>query len=640
MKARTRHLAASLLVALAALAPAGLRAEDKLPEWAVPLAAESVSGYDPVKHDAVCLMDYSEAVFDDQGVMTRTVREAFRILSAEGERHGVRALSAGPNLKIREFRGWVQEPNGKVAQVKMKDTTETQLLESSLFTEYKKRVASLPNVGKGAFVCFEYETEQRDYPPFLRWSFQGDIPTRHSELVVRVPPGAELTWKAYNIKDFQPISAAGTWVFRRKDVAALPTDEPCLPPRRDVAEQVAVRLHLRPGFAAKTWAEAADWYRGLTSARWPVPASVNALADEICEGAADDPEKVRRLCAWVQSQVRYVSVHIGLSGMIPTPSEEVCTSKFGDCKGKSFLLMHLLRSRGIPAWPVLCSSRGDGRPDPDFASLSDFNHCIVALKPADGATRFFDPTCETAGWPALPPGMRQAKGLLVREQGGELVTIDAPDLELSAEVKVDVTLAVSGFITAKVVETYRNGIMGGLRQDYREITELERRKKWQGWLSQRIPDVRLTALEWKNLFDPEKDLVIAYTVESNGVLRPTGSLWLFQPFFVIDVGKPVLTKPERQVPVDLGGSALVSVQEVTIRYPEGWKVEENLEALRKETDFGCFSVAVEEAPNRLVVRKRYQVKGTTLPVERYPDARDFFKAVQRAEQQEILFMAK
>lgn len=639
MKVRIRHLV-TLFAALAVLPPVGLRAEDKLPEWAVPLAAGSVSGYDPVKHDAVCLLDYSEAVFDEQGVLTQTVREAFRILSAEGEHHGVRVLSMGPNLKVRELRGWVQEPNGKVTQIKMKDTTETQLLESSLFTEYKKRVASLPNVGKGAFVCFEYELEQRDYPPFLRWLFQSGVPTRHSELVVRVPPGSDLTWKAYNIKEFQPITAAGTWVFRRKDVAALPTDEPCLPPRRDVAEQVAVRLHLRPGFAAKTWEEAADWYHGLTSSRWSVPPAVSALADKICEGAADDAEKIRRLCAWVQSEVRYISVHIGLSGMIPIPPEEVCTSKFGDCKGKSFLLMHLLRSRGFQAWPVLCSARGDGLPDHDFASLSDFNHCIVALRVPDGALRFFDPTCETAGWPALPPGMRQAKGLLVREKGGELVTLDSPDRDLIANVKVDVALATSGLITARVVETYRNGAMGGLRQRYQEIPESDRRKKWQDWLSQRIPDVRLTTLEWKNLFDPEKDLVIEYTVESNGVLRPTGSLWLFQPFFVIDVGKPVLTQPERQVPVYLGGQAISSAQEVTVRYPEGWKVEENLEAIRKETDFGLFSVAVEESPGRLVVRKDYRVKGTTLPVERYGDARDFFKAVQRAEQQEILFVAK
>jgi transglutaminase-like putative cysteine protease len=619
--------------------PAG----DNLPDWAAPLARIDCSGHDTTKVDAVCLEDRMEVAVQPSGEMVQLVRQAFRILTADGTSWGTVVLPYGQRTKIKDIRGWVQYPNGQVKMIKDKDTIDTQYLDGNFYSDVRKKIIYLPEVVKGAFLCYQYEMDQTKDFPVEVWNFQSTIPTHRSELVLSLPPGAELVWKAYNLKNMQPAVTGNRYVFVRDDVPALPVEN-LAPPLVDLAERIALRIDLPAATQdvvtdCRSWEDIAKWYYRMTKDRWQTAESVRKVADQLCQGATDPNEKIRRLCGWVQAQIRYLAIIIGVGGYVPHPSSEVCQSKYGDCKDKSFLLMNLLRSQGITAWPVLCQSRLSGDIDPEFPWAGSFNHCIVAIQQPDGTLHFFDPTSDNVGYPYLPSSLDRSLGLLVKEDGGSLVQIVAAQ-KPRLEMHVKASLSTSGMLLASVREVYSPSALPGVRGGYREKNEADRRQEWSDWLNRRIPGVKLSSLTWSNLFQPDQDLIIDYVLEARGVAKPMGDMWMLNPFFILDMVKPSLTKKERELPIWLHNYAVTSHQVVELTFPAGFRIEEGVEPVSLACDFGKFTIVVDEAGNKLTITKEFDLQDQLLPVGRFDEVKKFLEVVNNAEKVEILFVTK
>ena len=88
------------------------------------------------------------------------------------------------------------------------------------------------------------------------------------------------------------------------------------------------------------------------------------LAAEVAKiAAASADPKVRALAALhlVEDQTRYVFLGMNDGGLVPADAEATWSRRFGDCKGKSVLLVAVLQALGIKAEPALVSTTlGDG----------------------------------------------------------------------------------------------------------------------------------------------------------------------------------------------------------------------------------------------------------------------------------------
>lgn len=79
----------------------------------------------------------------------------------------------------------------------------------------------------------------------------------------------------------------------------------------------------------------------------------------------------------VQDDVRYLALAMGEGGYVPATADETWRSRYGDCKGKTVLLLALLHALGVQAEPALVSTRlGDGL-DGQLPLVSWFDHVIV-----------------------------------------------------------------------------------------------------------------------------------------------------------------------------------------------------------------------------------------------------------------------
>ena len=94
--------------------------------------------------------------------------------------------------------------------------------------------------------------------------------------------------------------------------------------------------------------------------------------------ASADP-RVRAMAALrlVQDQVRYFALLMGDGNFRPSSAEETWVRRYGDCKGKTALLLALLDGLGIQAEPVLVNVATGDAVDAVLPTPTAFNHVIV-----------------------------------------------------------------------------------------------------------------------------------------------------------------------------------------------------------------------------------------------------------------------
>src|SRR5471032_2218030 len=102
------------------------------------------------------------------------------------------------------------------------------------------------------------------------------------------------------------------------------------------------------------WRDVDRWAQGL----FVLPPATPALNDALREAraAATQQQSVAKVLAFVQNEIRYLSISMGENSHRPFPPAQVLQRRYGDCKDKSLLMVAMLRELGIEAQPVLVST--------------------------------------------------------------------------------------------------------------------------------------------------------------------------------------------------------------------------------------------------------------------------------------------
>ncbi|MDR3513795.1 MAG: DUF3857 domain-containing protein [Caulobacteraceae bacterium] len=127
----------------------------------------------------------------------------------------------------------------------------------------------------------------------------------------------------------------------------------------------------------------------------------------------------------VEDQTRYVFLGMNDGGYTPAAADLTWSRRFGDCKGKTVLLLALLDQLGVDAEPLLVSTEsGDGL-DQRLPTLEQFDHVIVQAR-IGGRTYWLDGT--RLGDVRLDdlPTPEYHWGLPLTEAGADLERIDQP----------------------------------------------------------------------------------------------------------------------------------------------------------------------------------------------------------------------
>lgn len=141
----------------------------------------------------------------------------------------------------------------------------------------------------------------------------------------------------------------------------------------------------------ESWDEVVDWGIGLFRNSILQSEEIEQVVDRIRATTSNPSEQIVEVLQYVQDQIRYVGIELGVNSHQPSPAPTVLSRRYGDCKDKTSLMIALLHELGIDAHPALVNTRRHQKIAEVLPSTSVFNHVLVAL-PHDGETYWLDPT--------------------------------------------------------------------------------------------------------------------------------------------------------------------------------------------------------------------------------------------------------
>lgn len=156
------------------------------------------------------------------------------------------------------------------------------------------------------------------------------------------------------------------------------------PPRAQVR-----RLVQHSSFGS--WGELSERVRPLfeTASALAPDSPVQAEAQRIARQTSDPAARAEAALRLVQERVRYVYVGLNGGNYRPATADETWTRRFGDCKGKTTLLLALLRELGVAAEPVLVNLQGGDGTDELLPTPAAFDHVLVRAT-VDGRAYWLD----------------------------------------------------------------------------------------------------------------------------------------------------------------------------------------------------------------------------------------------------------
>jgi transglutaminase-like putative cysteine protease len=210
--------------------------------------------------------------------------------------------------------------------------------------------------------------------------FQEDNPVREARLILQLPAGWEYkgSWASASPVQPTPASEGGLqWTVR--DVPEIKV-EPRMPAFFSLSGQMEIS-YFGPNqkvISVESWEALGRWYVGLTSDRRNPTPEISQKARDLTAGKADFDNKARTLASFLQTDVRYVEIKIGIGGYQPHPAGDIFRARYGDCKDKVTLLSSMLQEVGIRSDYVLINThRGIVNPASHSAL---FDHAILAIE--------------------------------------------------------------------------------------------------------------------------------------------------------------------------------------------------------------------------------------------------------------------
>lgn len=193
---------------------------------------------------------------------------------------------------------------------------------------------------------------------------------------------------------------------------------------------------------------------------------VKLEASRIAAAQATSMDRASAALKLVQQNVRYVYVGLNGGNLTPASADETWQRRYGDCKGKTALLLALLAELGIEAEPVLVNSSGaDDGFDQRLPIPQLFDHVLVRAH-IDGKAYWLDGTLPAVAPPSLQPVFPLKWVLPLSARGSSIEEVPWRPATAPDEIYLYEIDARAGFDKpARIVSTQiKRGVKGLLEQ--------------------------------------------------------------------------------------------------------------------------------------------------------------------------------
>lgn len=623
------------------------------PSWMHTAASRQVPAQDD-KTDAVLLYSETNVNVISADKIKTTVREAYKILRPGGRDYGNAIVVFNSNKKVTSLRGWCIPAQGKDYEVRDKEAIEVSVPKvegSELISDVRAKLLRIPAADPGNVIGYEYEVEERPMVLQDLWEVQEEVPVLESHYFLQLPAGWEYKATWLNASEVKPSqTGANQWHWSVTNEKAIRVEED-MPPVHGVAAR-AVLTFLAPGGANGTaftnWQQMGTWYRNLTAGRTDASPDIKQKVVALTGSAGTDVDKMRAIAQFVQHDIRYVAIELGIGGWQPHPAGEIFSNRYGDCKDKVTLMASMLKEIGVESYYVVINTNR-GSIGPDSPAHSAFNHAILAIKlpssakgdalvstmdnPQLGKLLLFDPTDELTPFGQISGNLQANYGLLVAPEGGELIEVpEQPSSMNGVQRTGKLILDANGTLKGDIEEVRLGDRAWTQRWAQRSVTtDSARIKPIESLLSNSLSKFRITKATLVNPTKTDLPFGFNYSFEADNYAKNAGGLLLVRPRVIGSKSSGVMeTKEARQFPIEFEAPAKdVDTFEITL--PAGYEVDELPPPVDADFDFASYHSKTISKGNTISYTRTFEIKKLSVPVSKAEELKKFYRIVATDE---------
>ncbi|TGE25660.1 DUF3857 domain-containing protein [Hymenobacter aquaticus] len=631
--------------------------------------------------EAVVLCDFGRSRFEPAEDGFRTVFERvtrIKILKKSGYDWATVRVPLykkdGNAEKLVNLKGYTYNlVNNQVVKEKME--SEAVFTEQQSVNNFSRKF-TLPNVREGSIIEYTYVINSDFIFNFQDWQFQRSIPTRWSEYRAAIPEyydykmllqGYEplaiqereetntqyvVRWgrsqlTAINEQEHSAGSAAvmaqvtnHRWAM--KDVVAL-RPEPFMTTPKDYVSRIDFEL------AGMKWPN--EGYRSVANTWEKINESLlqdenfgmqlkrgGFLKEQTTALATKYPDLNQRIAA-VHDLVRQAVKYNGNDQLYATgPLRRSYDQHSGSAADVNLLLIALLRDAGVPANPVLLSTRTHGVVNQAVPLLAKFNYVVAHVALPEGKEMLVDATEPLVPCGMLPPRCLSGSGRLIMPDAGQSRWVNLRPSQRFLEYRqVQLTMDDHGGYTGKTHQEHA----GYTALMSREKLQKNGEKKFMEEMVRSQEGWSIPKFAFKEREVLTKPLTIDYEFTVPGADSPASTIYL-NPLRAFVDNKNPFHHEDRRFPVDFGAQVDETVM-MTITLPAGYVAEE----LPKPTivelpdNGGRFSYTIQDSgQGTLQIASRMSLRKPMYMAEEYTYLREFYNRMLAKQAEQIVIKKK
>lgn len=386
-----------------------------------------------------------------------------------------------------------------------------------------------------------------------------------------------------------------------------------------------------------SWKNFGAWIDNLYAKTTTLGDDKKIFYRNMVKNAGSDKEKAAILYNYMQNNMRYVSIQLGIGGLRPFPASFVDDKKYGDCKALSNYLRSALDAVGVRSNLVIIQGGMNPRNVPEDFPANYFDHCILCV-PQPKDTIWLECTSTTLPFAQLGPFTENRKAMLITNNGGVLVNTPASNYKNNTQ-SINTIIEVNEAGGAKVKTNYT--LWGQDRDEllmrYHDLREDEKRKYFITQHEWKQPDV----LEISNSKGKENPYKISATMDYEKIYSFTAGSKVFFETRLYPVFDEEIPDYEKRK-ADYYFTFPYQVTDTTVyKFPALYTLENIPKNKQVQFSFAVYSCNYnwDANTNTLTAIALLQVKDRIIKAADYPKLLDFKKQVI-ADMNEKIVMKK
>jgi len=436
------------------------------------------------------------------------------------------------------------------------------IFEEKINQYWRSKKFALPNVREGSVIEYKYVISSPFVMKLRDWEFQNRIPTVYSNYVVRMTPFYEYQWVLQGGRRF---SSQKDWVdemheksfvgikykefvheYTMVDIPAFKSED-YISSRNDYITKIDFQLNKINTTSGGTIKVVESWPALIKEldtnesfGRYADKAekSASKIVDIASLTGKSEAEKFDIIVETVKSNYNWN----GYSGKYANDNlNKFLEVKTGNTGNLNLALVGLLNAAGIEAYPVILSTRDNGKIK-DIPFLDFFNYVIVAAR-VNGSYVFADASETFTSSGELPIRCLNEKGLLVKRDTVKWVSINAlTPSRVKSDISIRFTKSCDTIIATMKTQATGYGALA-LRKRYFNETE-----KITSDCAETDYSVETDSILIENMTEPDSTLVISFPFTTEA--ERLGNRLILSPFLKEPATKNRLTEQTRSYPVD------------------------------------------------------------------------------------------